>query len=165
MCKFLGGMKFMQNYFFVPEIFRSRIYVYYRVNMGPPLVPSLSQINSVQNLQSCFLKIHFNITFPSMHRLCKCSFPFRLNYQSRYAVLFSPIRTACLAHLDLDWIILIIFRDIYNPWNSLLYNFLQPSVTSSFLGVLSSSAPYSQTPSHCILPWMWQTEIHTHKNQ
>jgi hypothetical protein len=135
------------------------------VHKSPSLVPILSQINSVHNLQSCFLKIQFNITFPIMPRLCKCSHPYRFSYQSRYAFLFSPIRTACPVHLALDWIILIIFRDLYEPWNSSLCNFLQPSVSSCLLGALSSSAPYSQTPSHYILPWMWQTEIHTYINQ
>jgi len=126
--------------------------IHYRVHKSLPLAPILGQITSVHNLQPYFLKIHFNITFPSMPRLCKCSFPFRLNYQSRYASLFSPIRTACPAHLALDWIILITFSELYNPRKSSLCNFLQPSVTSCFLGALSSSASILRHPHIIFFP-------------
>jgi len=99
-------MKFMQNYFFA-HFLNCKIYsmeqsssskvnssftcqectriswnpkIHYRVHKSPSLVPILNQISSVHNLQSYFLKIHFNITLPPMPRLCKCSLPFRLYY-------------------------------------------------------------------------------------
>jgi hypothetical protein len=41
-----------------------------------PLVPVLSQMNSLHTLISYFFKIHFNITLPSMPRSPKWSLPF-----------------------------------------------------------------------------------------
>jgi hypothetical protein len=58
-----------------------------------------------------------------------------------------PIRVTCPVHLILlDWIILVVFGDKLTPWNFSLCNFLQPPVTSSHLGQMSSSGRYRLSP-------------------
>jgi hypothetical protein len=49
----------------LPNILRNP-YVHYRVRKSPPLVPILSQIDSVHIIPSYLSKIYFNIVHPSM---------------------------------------------------------------------------------------------------
>jgi hypothetical protein len=41
---------------------------YFHVHKSPPLVPTLNQMHPVYNFPSYFLKIYFNIVFPSTPR-------------------------------------------------------------------------------------------------
>jgi len=65
----------------------------YRVFYSPPLVSVLSQLNPVQNLMSCFSKIHSNIILPSTPTSFRWFLPFR--YSDQNAVCISHLSHAC----------------------------------------------------------------------
>jgi hypothetical protein len=62
----------------------------YRVHINPPLIPILSQINSIHTIPSYLSKIHFNIVHPPTpwfpSGLLLSGFPTNI----LYAYLFSP---------------------------------------------------------------------------
>jgi len=64
--------------------------VCYSVHMRLPMDPILSQINSVHNLASSFLKFHLNIIFTATPTSPKWSLPFR----------FSNQNYICISHLS-----------------------------------------------------------------
>jgi hypothetical protein len=127
--------------------------VYYRIHKCPPLVPILSQINSVPPQ---FLKISFNIMFLSRSRLSNWSPSLRFLYQIRY-VLLPP----CMSHTppkSFFWFhcpnnILCRVRSIKQPvmQSSPFPCYLFPLRTKMFF-----LAPYSLTPSVYIPPSVWQ---------
>jgi hypothetical protein len=59
----------------------------------------------------------------------------------------------------------IIFDDEYRSLSSSLYSLLHSPVSSSLLTQISSSAPYSRTPSVFVPPSVWETKFHTHTKQ
>jgi hypothetical protein len=118
------------------------------VHQSPPLVPLLSQINSVHTLPSYFSNIHFSITCPCTPRACKWCVPLTLNHQITVCVSLLFLRTTCSAHFFIvDLITLIIFRDDDKPWSPSLCSLLQSSVTfpllyaNILLGTLFSDTP------------------------
>jgi hypothetical protein len=56
----------------------------------------------------------------------------------------------------------IIFSE---QWSSSLCSFLHYPVTSSLLGTIFPSTPYSQTPSAYVPPLKWATKFPTHRKQ
>jgi hypothetical protein len=120
----------------------------YRVQKSPPLVPILSQIIAVHTTSSYLCNIHFNIILPPKSRSSSFYVSFWFPTKILYAFfVFFFIRTTCPVHLILlNLIILIILREEYKLWSSLLWSFLQPPFTSSLFGPIISSAPCSQTP-------------------
>ena len=69
--------------------------VHYRTHMCPPTVPILSQLDPVHGPTPHFLKIHHNITLPSMPGSPKWSLSLRFPHQTLYKPLLSPIRATC----------------------------------------------------------------------
>jgi hypothetical protein len=75
--------------------------VHYRLHISPPLVPILSQMRLVHIFPSCFPKIHSGITSHLRPRLPSGLFPSWFPTKILYALLISPMRTTCPAHLIL----------------------------------------------------------------
>jgi hypothetical protein len=100
--------------------------------------PYLSQMNLVLTLPLYFPEIHFNIILPSSRRSSESSLPFRLSNQNAVRILMFLMRARCPAHLILLYsVVLIVFGEEYTSWGSLC-SFLQPPVTSSFLGFVEN---------------------------
>jgi hypothetical protein len=59
----------------------------------------------------------------------------------------------------------LIVGDEYRSLSSSLSRLLNSPVTSSLLGQISSSAPYSQTLSAYFPLSVWETKFHTHTKQ
>ena len=105
-----------------------------RVYKNLPLVPALSQINSVYAMQTYFMKIHFDSNLASIPKRPSVHFPSGLSTKScRY---FSYQHTCYLHHA------------FHSPWfdhpSNILWrmrvmvlhssNFIHPALTSSLLG-------------------------------
>jgi hypothetical protein len=84
----------------IPRLLRSPD-DHHPVHKSPPLVPILSQINPVHTIPSHFSKISLNFVLPPASEFSQWSLSLRLSQQILYALLFSPIRATCPAHLIL----------------------------------------------------------------
>jgi hypothetical protein len=80
--------------------------------------------------------------------------------------LFFPIRATCSAHPILSYLITrIIFGVEYRSLNSSLFSSLHSPVTLSSWAQIFPSAPYSQTPSAYVPPWIWATHFNSYTRQ
>jgi hypothetical protein len=117
----------------LPSILRSQK-VHYRVHKRPPLVPIVSQIDSVHTIPSYLRSIlilsnHIRLGLPS--GLFPSGFPTNI----LYTLIFAPIRATCPPNpIFLYVIILIMFGEEYKLWSYSLCSFLQSPVTSSLFG-------------------------------
>ena len=83
------------------------------IHKGPPIIPILSQINPILQIDTYFFKIHSNI--PSRLRLSlpKGFFPVDDPVKMLKALLPSSILPTSAAHLSLDLITLTILDERY----------------------------------------------------
>jgi hypothetical protein len=76
---------------------------HYHTHNSPPLVPILSQINTVHTLPSYFSKIHFNIILPPTPILPSILLPSGFLSNTLQAFLFSPMPVICPSISSLIW--------------------------------------------------------------
>jgi len=125
--------------------------VHYRIHMCPPPVPILSQINSVHDPTSHFLKIHLNIFSHLRLGLPSGFFPSDFPTITLHATLLSTIPATYTAHLFLlDLITWIILDEEYESLSSLCI-FLHSLLTSSFLGPNILLTPLFRGNSQAVL--------------
>ena len=140
--------------------------VHYLIHKCPPAIPILSQLDPVHTPTSHFLKIHLILTSHLRLRLPSGLFPSGFPTKTLYIPLLSPIRATRSAHFIVFYLITwIIFGEQLRSLSSSLCSFLHSPVTSSLLGPVFSSAPYSLTPSAYVPPLKWATNFHTHTKQ
>ena len=127
--------------------------VHYRIHKNPPPVPILSLVDPDHAPTSYFLNIRLNIILPSIPGSPKWSFSLRFPHQN--PVYASPLPHMCYmpcpAHSScfITWTIL---REEHRSLSSSFCSFLHSPLTSSLLGPIFSSTPYSQTPSAYVPP-------------
>jgi hypothetical protein len=104
-------------------------------------VPFLNQSYSVHASTSHFLRIHYNIILPSVARSSKLLFLWVFHTRTLYISLLFPIHTTCPPRLILLGLI---------TW-LVLYSLLTALLPCPSYAQISSTAPYSRTPSALLL--------------
>ena len=143
-----------------PAFYRTRMFI-------TSCTTSLSWVQPIQSMTpSHFLKIHFNIIFPSTTGNSKWSLALRFPHQN-------PVWTCPVFHtyyvpcplILLDLITRIIIGEVWKSLSSSSCSFLHSPLTSSPFGWnILLSALFPNTLSLCPPP-MWVTKFHTHTKQ
>ena len=141
---------------------------HYYVHKNPPVIPILSQLNSVHTLSSCVSNVYSVIVLASMPTSSKWAISFRFTHQNSayiYIYLFSPICAACPAPLILHLITQIIFGEKYKSWRSSMCNFSSPLLLHHAWAKIHPLTPYSLTPSAQGFSLTQETKFHMHIKQ
>jgi len=140
----------------IPHILRS-MKAHYHIYNSLPLVPNLSQISPVHILPTKLL-IHFNIILHLQLGLPHGLFPYLFCTKTLCASLLSKMcHMPCPLHS-----FSLITQTIFNEQCTLFASPLSPHSSEA---QISSSAPYSKTPSAHVPPTMFDTKFHTHTKQ
>jgi hypothetical protein len=91
----------------IPNIWENPT-VQYRLHMSPPLVPILSQTNSLRTLSFRYFKIYFNIILQFTANYSRGLFPSRFILKTLGAFTFSPMCCNFLLFMQ-EFIILQIY--------------------------------------------------------
>ena len=102
-------------------------------SQSAPRVPILSQINPVHTSTSYFLKIHFNSILSSTP-FSSDWYLFLVFPPRKRCMHLSRIRATCPAHLILDLITGIIFREEYRSWRNSHFALIHSPVPSTRSG-------------------------------
>jgi len=103
-------------------------YVYCPVHNTPGIFPNLSEINTVDILPFCFLKLYFILIILLFLDIPKVVAFFQVFLPQSCTQLFS-VRATCPDHLSLLDVFIWPSDQFYKP---LLFNFLEPRVIFSF---------------------------------
>jgi hypothetical protein len=130
---------------------------------GPAICPYPQHKNPVDALPSYSFNIHNN-TFLE----CKTTSPNGLFASGFPAIIlhayFVPQTCYTFRHFILLDLVIRIFGECCRSWSSSLCSFLQPCVTSPFLGSNTLINTLLLTPSALVLPPTWQTNFNKHIN-
>ena len=121
----------------------------YHVHSSAPLVPVMSQKNPVQNTTYRFLKIHFDIIFPSTPRYSKLCLSVRFSF---HTILFFPTSVRCSAHLSfLDLITLMRGSGLKTKSAKLISRFASEYKSKCVLSAVAGNGSTKWCHSKCAL--------------
>ena len=124
----------------------------------------LSQLDPVLTPIFHLLKIHLNVTLPSMLGLQSGFFPSGFTTKTLYIPLLSPIRnTFPVHHILPDFITHTILGKEYRSSSLSLCRFLHSPLTLSLLRPNILFNTLFTKPSSYVHPSIWATKFHTHK--
>ena len=83
--------------------------------------------------------------------------------KTQYVPLFPPTHT--LQAPPMSFFLIWSHKQKHRPWSSSLCVSYIPLLPRPFQTQISSSTPYSETPSAYVPSWMWETKFHTHMKQ
>jgi hypothetical protein len=124
--------------------------VHYRVQKSPPIVPILSQINSVHTVVSYPYKIHFKIILPHTYRYFLWSLSSSIPAKILYALLCPPTRATCPAHLIGPYMIVLIILlksiSYEAPHYVFLSNLLSPDPSKNVVALVRNRTTPTEGP-------------------
>jgi hypothetical protein len=123
---------------------------------------SLSCASSIQSIPPHPTSWRFKIVLSSHLRLGLPNGFLPLEFPTKF--LYTTPRATCRPQpfILIAFITRTILVEEFRPLSSSLCSFLHSPVTSSLLGQICFSTPFSQTPSACVPTLMWATKFYNH---